>query len=458
VRFCVIMSAEEAKVPTPADAGEPDSKRAKTDEASAEPAPVVTPAPVASNSDEPQTKRLKATSPDEKAVRKQIEYYLSDENLRYDKFFHEKIAGDAEGWLDIALLLSCNKMKALRASVDDVHVALETSKLELGKDGSAVRRPANAALPALEIKPHHAKKGSPHAHDGGVVCFFSNIPEEQSWMQVKDKLKTALPDKVNVWFVSEVSEKHECIVCCAPFEGDQAFFEGLALEVGGAKLRCELAQGEKLGAAVKILPKNIKEKREKSARQRQKERNRPILVGNMKFINVGALRGRVREILNSRSEGEALKNDGNDFKLVVALLRYHPNHEQKAKSLKGIKVAKSEKGDNRCFWVVHEDDTQEDFSMKKCLDNLELNPPYEAEKPKATPKAATAPAPPKKEDEAKPKVEEAKPEEAKVEDPKTGEAQTVATKQSETEATKEEATKEETKEEAKEETKEPKTE
>merc|ERR1712046_355422 len=45
-------------------------------------------------------------------------------------------------------------------------------------------------------------------------------------------------------------------------------------------------------------------------------------------------------------------------------------------------------GDNRCFWVVHEDGSQEDFSMKKCLDALELDPPYEAEKPKASPKAA----------------------------------------------------------------------
>lgn len=25
---------------------------------------------------------------------------MSDENLKYDKFFHEKIAGEKDGWLD----------------------------------------------------------------------------------------------------------------------------------------------------------------------------------------------------------------------------------------------------------------------------------------------------------------------------------------------------------------------
>ena len=65
---------------------------------------------------EPDAKRLKPTPPDPAVVRKQVgcikhailqyrcalevEYYLSDENLKYDKFFHDKISANAEGWLD----------------------------------------------------------------------------------------------------------------------------------------------------------------------------------------------------------------------------------------------------------------------------------------------------------------------------------------------------------------------
>merc|ERR1711879_452040 len=97
----------------------------------------------------------------------------------------------------------------------------------------------------------------------------------------------------------------------------------------------------------------------------------------------GALRGRVKEILNSRSDGEHLKPDGSDFKLIKALLEHHPKGEQKSKGMTGIKVAQSTQGDNRCFFMVKENGEAEDFSAKKCLDAIELNPPYvKAETPK----------------------------------------------------------------------------
>merc|ERR1711972_575093 len=151
----------------------------------------------------------------------------------------------------------------------------------------------------------------------------------------------------------------------------------------GANLKCEMCQGDLLQQALKLLPKHIRERREKESRKRQKDRNRPIVVGSQKFLNVGALRGRVREILNSRSDGEHLKAEGSDFKLIKALLEHHPKGEEKSKGMVGIKVAQSTQGDNRCFFMVKGDGTAEDFSAKKCVDAIELNPPYvKAEPPK----------------------------------------------------------------------------
>merc|ERR1712238_164803 len=71
-----------------------------------------------------------------------------------------------------------------------------------------------------------------------------------------------------------------------------------------------------------------------------------------------------------------LKKDGTDFKLITSLLAFHPQGPEKSKGLAGIKVAKSERGDNRCFYVIREDGSQEDVSMKKCVDAVEANPPY----------------------------------------------------------------------------------
>lgn len=293
---------------------------------------------------------------------------------------------------DLILVLSCNKMKQMRVATEDVIVALTDSSVEVREDGGAVRRPGNAALPTLEAKPTHPKKNSAHAHDGGVVSVFKNIPAEQGWSHVKKALQEKLPPKVGIWFVSEVSpEKNQCFVATAPFNEDQKFFEDLTLDLEGAKVVAEVCHGELLQQALKLLPKHIREKREKELKKKQKEKNKPIIIGTQKFVNVNSLRSRVREIVNSRSDGELLKPDGTDFKLIKALLAYHPKGEHKFAGMTGLKVNMSSQGENRCFWMVKETGTEEDFSAKKCLDAIEANPPYATAEPKEAPAASPAP-------------------------------------------------------------------
>merc|ERR1712014_278463 len=42
------------------------------------------------------------------ALRMQVEYIFSDENLRHDRFFRDKISADPDGWLDMNLILKCD--------------------------------------------------------------------------------------------------------------------------------------------------------------------------------------------------------------------------------------------------------------------------------------------------------------------------------------------------------------
>merc|ERR1712176_93735 len=92
------------------------------------------------------------------ALQTQIEYYLSDGNLQHDKFFHQKISSNAEGWLDLCYVLSCNKIKAMGATPDLILNALRSSDIEVREDGTAIRRADNAPLPAL-----HAQKEAGNA-------------------------------------------------------------------------------------------------------------------------------------------------------------------------------------------------------------------------------------------------------------------------------------------------------
>jgi len=171
------------------------------------------------------------------------------------------------------------------------------------------------------------------------------------------------------------------------------------------------------------MPKIIRDKRERESRKRQKERNRPIKLGTSHFNNVAMLRGRVKEILNARSDGEQLKPDGSDFKLIKALLQFHPTGDAKSKGLVGIKVAKSQQGDSRCFYMIKEDGKEEDFSAKKCLDAVELNPPYvQVEDKKTETKASAKPAAAQEKAADGAKKEEAKTDEKKAEPEKKAEA------------------------------------
>merc|ERR1711972_1180180 len=111
----------------------------------------------------------------------------------------------------------------------------------------------------------------------------------------------------------------------------------------------------------------------------------------MGFLSVGALKGRVKEIINSRSDGESLKPEGSDFKLIKGLLGFHPKGEEKSKDMVGIKVQKSTQGESRCFFMVKQDGKEEDFSAKKCLDAVEANPPYVQTEPKAKAEAKAKP-------------------------------------------------------------------
>merc|ERR1712194_191470 len=354
------------------------------------------------------------------------------------------------GWMDMALIVSCNKMKVIKATKEDVVAALKESKIEIKADGSAVRRPGNAALPALEAKPSHAqKKSSLHVHDGGPVIVFKNIPAEQSWQQIKDKLKTALPGKATVWFASEVNDKQQCFIVCSPWDGDLDFLKDFELDLGGAKLKPEVCYNEALQQTLKTLPKHVRDKRDKESKKRAKERNRPIVVGNQRFLNVGALRGKVKEILNSRSDGEQLKKDGTDFKLITSLLTFHPKGAEKSKGLVGIKVAKSEYGDSRCFYMLRENGSEEDVSMKKCVDAVEANPPYvKIEKKEEEAKGSQKKLEVKKDEKTEEKKEDKK-EEATVEEKKE-EAKPEAKKvEAKVEEKNEEAKPEEKKEEAK---------
>lgn len=94
-------------------------------------------------------------------LRKQIEYYLSDANLKHDAFCRDKISSSEGGWISIDAIESALRIVDLYAEEEDLVYAIKTSaKLELKKEEGRyfVRRRDNRALPAWSETPRPRDK------------------------------------------------------------------------------------------------------------------------------------------------------------------------------------------------------------------------------------------------------------------------------------------------------------
>jgi hypothetical protein len=79
-------------------------------------------------------------------LRRQVEYYLSDRNLRKDAFFHGKMSASPDGWISSQDLLACPIIKARGATADEIIACLANST-QLEASSGQVRRLGNAPLP-----------------------------------------------------------------------------------------------------------------------------------------------------------------------------------------------------------------------------------------------------------------------------------------------------------------------
>ena len=89
---------------------------------------------------------------DHSEATQQLEYYMSDANLKCDVFFRDLIQEHPEGYVNVNSFLRCNKVKRLGATEDSLIAAAGLSDLlEINEARTCIRRKDNLALPDLDI-------------------------------------------------------------------------------------------------------------------------------------------------------------------------------------------------------------------------------------------------------------------------------------------------------------------
>ena len=89
----------------------------------------------------------------------------------------------------------------------------------------------------------------------------------------------------------------------------------------------------------------------------------------VKYPSLEAFKSRFKGLITKTKNGSDIPEDGKN--LLSALLKYHKNSEAKLENLKAFTVDfHPEFSSTRCFFIVREDGTKEDFSYHKCIHNL----------------------------------------------------------------------------------------
>jgi hypothetical protein len=323
-----------------------------------------------------------------KTFKGQIEYYLSDENLQKDKFFHDKISTDAEGYLNVEHILACNKIKAVNATKDEIINAAKLSS-DLEVSGDKVRRAGNKPLPELKFlakktqRPEREEKeekedaNADESFDPVILEITSDKePETFKWKNIQDKFRE-LNKNLRVAYLrfSRLSGH------IGVFNNQPELTFTTEFEIEGVKFTVKKCEGDELISFWKdhgshfemCIGRNQKFDKKGGRKERTRKDTSylksAVTLGDESFTDVTKIKSRARKILTSTKDGEKINSPDHDF--LTDLLKNHRNFENKVKDIQFFTTGRpSEHNYSRCFFIVKNDSTQEDFSIHKCIERI----------------------------------------------------------------------------------------
>jgi len=315
---------------------------------------------------------------------------MSEENLTKDKFFHDMICKDIEGYFDINVILSCNNIKKLTTSIEEVQQALSTStEVELSQDKTKVRRAGNKPLPELKLLQNKRKaekedketptKGNKEFDDESDLTILMIIAvkgdTDIKWQKIKDYFEK---ENLNLNVIYFRFNKNEGNIAVTKDKSEVEVKFRDELKIEGVDFKISKCEGEDLinfykdhGSHLEFcLSKKKGGKRQSKGNNKDKFKLRnPVELGGETFIDTTNIKARCRKILNTHKEGELL--DGKDKDFMQDLLKFDKKVD-KLTDLKGITTGQLTQFFSKTFFALKNDDTKNEFSAFKCIDWLQI--------------------------------------------------------------------------------------
>jgi hypothetical protein len=320
----------------------------------------------------------------------QIEYYLSDENLEKDRFFHENISKDPEGFLEIDVLLNCNNLKKLAATKEDIVEAIRMSTiLEMNNEKTRLRRVGNKKLPELKLLQNKRKASDADKDEKEEADDDNNMDNvilkvsvagntEVKWKTILEEFKNNNKGLNVIYIRFKESAGHIGVQA----KRNQSITFTDKLKIDKDEFTIERCEGDDLinfwkehGKHFQMCTeennrkKGIKKRKDKK-KQPSDRLKEPITLGGEKFTEVGKIKLRCRGILNLTKDGD--KITGKDHEFLKDLLSNHKNGEVKLKDLDFFTTGQPKDfNHSRCFFITKTGGSSEDFSVHKCLEKFQ---------------------------------------------------------------------------------------
>lgn len=337
------------------------------------------------------------TSDHKLKIQRQIEYYLSDDNLKNDEFFHNLISQADNNLIPVTSLLNCRRIQNLNATKEDLQTAIKDSdQLIISEDGESFGRKAKR-LPKLRTSTlvvltddneTEIMGNKEMTEDDSVILFkplIIGFKCEQGIFYNNRELEKKLSKELNIDIAYIKSSKKSGVMVINSLKADPNAIEQL-LDKNSIKLKrfqfdlnklsneevkewleqnkkdMELALKVRLGVKVFKAQKAVED-------VMNTEFGKKVELGGQSFETLKALKDHLKLLINMTKNGSRLKEK--DEEMLKDLFKYHPSKKDILSQTKEVYVdIHPEYKSTRCFFAVMEDKSKLDVSFHKCLAEL----------------------------------------------------------------------------------------
>lgn len=335
-------------------------------------------------------------------IRTQLEYYLSDKNLETDAFFHSKITENPEGWLDIDHIMNCKKLKTLSTDRKVVADSIEGSKeVEISEDQLKIRRIGNSKLPELKVmktrkrdqkeqeKKEEDAKGElneRHFKNPKILAFSIEAKEKANWRDLEKDFALLYPSLRILYSRADEEQTGHLAVCNLGLNQDDLDkLYKTGIESLGKQFTFKECDKEELnkfwadhgthyqmcaGQKLRRLKKLLRDKEKDAKRKKLTEKEKTFTIAGITYSNSNKVKAKAKAIIAQKKDGEVL--EGYEEEFMKHILGFHERAADKLKDFSHFTVGKHpEFKQTRCFLVVRKSGEEEDFSVSKCIENME---------------------------------------------------------------------------------------